>query len=155
MTKNQTSLSNSVVKDCDRTSDGNLKPEAKERILKSVKKYLEQTGRANISEIAQMINLSRPTTKNLINEILLEWNEDIQDQTFPQSKWIESVIKDLDENPETFDKEKRANINLKTGLLSKLNALQKLALKDDSYGFIVYKLKATEPKKLPDAKPPP
>jgi len=69
MAKKECSLINSAIKDCDRTSDGNLKMEAKEKIIKSLKKYLENTGRANISEISDMIGLSRQTTKNLLNEI--------------------------------------------------------------------------------------
>lgn len=131
MTKKQNSLSISPVKNSDRASDGNLKPVAREDIIKSLKEYLENTGRANISEISQMIGLSRETTKNLINEILAVWYEEIQDQTLVHSKWIESVLRNVDQNPDTLSKEKIAVVKLKSSLLSKFNALQKFALKED------------------------
>ncbi len=154
MNKKDISLINSLVKNCDRTSDGNLKPEARGRILKSVKEYLENAGRANISEIAGMLRLSRQTTRSLIDEILLEWRPEIQDQSLLQSKWIESVLKDMDQNPKTFNKDKIAIINLKSSLLNKLNALQRLSLKQDSYGIKLYMIKQTTPKELPYPKPP-
>lgn len=154
MNKKDTSLINSLIKNCDRTDDGNIKPEARERVLVSLKKYLEHTGRANISEIAEMLGLSRQTTKNLIDEILTDWIPKIQDQSLLQSKWMESVLKDLDQNPETFNKDKIAVVNLKSSLLSKLNALQKLALKQDSYGIKLYMIKQVTPKELPSPKPP-
>jgi len=155
MTKNKLSLIKSVVKNDDRTIDGNLKPEARERILKSVKEYLEHTGRANISEMSQMLGLSRQTTKSLVDEVLVEWSQDIQDQTLVQTKWIESTLKDIDQHPETFCKEKIAVVNLKSSLFSKLNALQKLAIKEDSYRLIICQINKNAPKELPDAKPPP
>jgi len=155
MTKNKISLIKSVVKIDDRTIDGNLKSEARERILKSVKEYLEHTGRANISEMSQMLGLSRQTTKNLVDEIMAEWSQDIQDQTVVQTKWIESTLKDIDQHPETFDKDKIAVVNLKSSLFSKLNALQKLAIKEDPYRLIICQINKNTPKELPDAKPPP
>jgi hypothetical protein len=154
MNKKRISLNNSLVKKDDRTSDGNLLPETRERILKSIKEHLEYAGRANISEIARMVGLSRQTTKNLINEILAEWHQDIQDQTLVQARWVEFILKDIDENPETFDKDKIAVVNLKSSLLNKLNALQKLALKENSTTVSLYLIKKEAPKELPDSKPP-
>ncbi|GMX58521.1 MAG: hypothetical protein MCSN_1750 [Candidatus Microsyncoccus archaeolyticus] len=154
MTNKYISLINSAAKISDRTSDGNLIPEARERILKSVKEYLENTGRANISEMSHMLGLSRQTTKNIVDEILDEWKEGIQSQTLIQSKWIESTLKEMDQSSRLFSKEKIAMINLKSSLLTKLNALQKLALKEESYGVNIYLVKRNELKELPDAKPP-
>lgn len=131
MTKKQISPSISPVKKYNRASDGNLKPEARECIIKSLKEYLENTGRASISEISQMIGLSRETTKNLINEILAEWHEEIQDQTLIHSKWIESTLKEVDCDPGSFSAKRIAVIKLKSSLLNKLNALQRFALKED------------------------
>ena len=86
MNKNKLSLSNSIIKKADRTNDGNLTEEARQRALKFFRKYLEHTGRVNISEISRIIGLSRQTTKNLIDEILAEWRQDMQDQAPFQAK---------------------------------------------------------------------
>jgi|GEM_PF-6466166 len=151
MDKKECSLINSVVKNCDRASDGNLKIEAREKIIKSLKKYLENTGRANISEISAMLGLSRQTTKNLIDEILIEWHQEIEDQTLVQSKWVESILRDIDQDTRIFGKEEIAMINLKSSMLSKLNALQKLALKNES--FKIYIVKRDETKELGSPNP--
>jgi hypothetical protein len=131
----------SINKELDKLGDGNIKPEARERILITLREYLENTGRANISEISKMLNLSRQTTKNLINEILAEWHEEIEDQALVQSKWIESTLRDIDQNTKPFGNKKIKMINLKSSLLSKLNALQKLAIKEESYGVNIYLVK--------------
>jgi|WetSurMetagenome_2_1015567.scaffolds.fasta_scaffold91642_2 hypothetical protein len=153
MTKKHISLLNSVDKNCDKLSDGNIKPEVRERILITLREYLEDTGRANISEISKMLKLSRHTTKNLISEILAEWHEEIQDQTLIHSKWIESVLRDIDQNPDTLSKEKITVVKLKSFLLSKFNALQKFALKEDK-NISIFIVKNDQSKKLPDDKPP-
>jgi len=133
-------LSNSVVKNGERTGDGNIKPEARERIINVLKEYLSNAGHANISEISLNLGLSRQTVKNLIDEILIDWHQEIQEGSLVQSKWIESVLKEIDLNPCSFSKQEIAVVNLKASLLSKLNALQKLALKKESfYQMIVIK----------------
>lgn len=157
MSRKHISLSNSLVKNSDKTSDGNLRPEARQRILTSIKEHLQCAGRANISEMARMLDLSRPTVKSLVDEVLLDWGQDIQDQNqiLFQAKWMESVIRDIDQNPDAFDKEKIAVVNLKASLFSKLNVLQKLALKKDLHQFNLYLIKQASPKELPNEKPPP
>ncbi len=138
------SLSNSVVKDCERTGDGNLKPEARERIINVLKEYLSNAGHANICEISLDLGLSRQTVKNLIGEILIDWHQEIQEESLVQSKWMESVLKDIDQNPMSFSKEKIAVVNLKSSLLGKLNALQKLALKKENSYQMIYVIKKNE-----------
>ncbi|MEN6511778.1 MAG: hypothetical protein ABFD00_08100 [Chloroherpetonaceae bacterium] len=135
--KKPISLSNSVVNISERTGDGNIKPEARERIINVLKNYLSNAGHANICEISLNLGLSRQTVKNLIDEILIDWHQEIQEESIVQSKWMESVLKDIDQNPTSFSKEKIAIVNLKSSLLGKLNALQKLALKkENSYQMI-------------------
>ena len=56
MTKKQNSLSISPIKNSDRSGDGNIKPETRERIKVSLKEYLESTGRANVSEISEIMD---------------------------------------------------------------------------------------------------
>jgi hypothetical protein len=153
MTKKHISLTISPIKNCDRTNDGNLKPEAKEKTERFLKEYLENTGRANISEISEILGLSRQTTKNLINEILAEWHEEIEDQTIVQAKWIESTLREIDCDPDAFNKERIAVVNLKSSLLNKLNALQKFALKEDK-NVSIFIIKNNQTKKLSDDKPP-
>ena len=154
MNKKHISHSNSLIKKDDRTNDGNLRPEARERILESIKDYLKYAGRANISEIARFIGLSRQTTKKLVDEVLAEWQEDVQDQSLVQAKWVETVLDDLDENPGTFSKKKIFMIQLKAGLLGKMSALQKLALKEYSPTINLYLIKKQLPDEIPKPKPP-
>lgn len=154
MNKKHISHSNSLIKKDDRTNDGNLRPEARERTLALIKDHLRYAGRVNISKIAELVGLSRQTTKKLVNEVLAEWQEDMQDQSLVQAKWFETVLDDLDESPETFDKEKAFIVQLKAGLLSKMSALQKLALKEDSSLLNLYLVKKGSAKELPKPKPP-
>lgn len=138
------SLSNSIVKNDERTGDGNIKLEARERIVNILKEYLSNAGHANISEIALNLGLSRQTVKNLIDEILIDWHQEIQEESIVQSKWMESILKDIDQNPASFSKEKIMVVNLKASLLGKLNALQKLALKKESSYQMIYMIKKSE-----------
>ena len=154
MNKKHISHSNSLIKKNDRTNDGNLLPEVRERTLESIKEHLEYAGRANISYIARMFGLSRQTTKNLVNQVVVEWQDDIQDQSIFRAKWMESILDDLDENPETFDEKKVFMTQLKADLLSKMSALQKLALNDYSPAINLYLIKKQLPNELPKPKPP-
>ena len=152
MSKKNNSLINSAIKNKDRTNDGNLLPEARKRILKSIKGYLQDTGRLNISEIASWLNLSRQTVKRLTDEILMEWQNEMQSQILVQAKWLESILKDIDKNPETFGKEKIQVVRLKSMLLGKINVLQKLITKDSSATINLYLINQGDKKKLPESK---
>ncbi len=153
MTKNNLSLTVSTVKDCDRTGDGNIKAEAKQRILKSIKYHLKNNGRASISEMANSLGLSRQTTKNFVGEILEEWHQEQKEsrncQILIQSKWLENIIDDISQNPEDYDKGKIAMINLKAALFGKLNALQKLDQKIGATEINFYVTKNNDIKELP------
>jgi len=153
MGKSIISLSKALVKNEDRTSDGNLLPETRERLLKSIKKHLQNTGRLNVSEVASMVGLSRQTAKKLVDEILMEWQEDTEDQVLIQTKWFESVLKDIDRHPETFGKEKVEIVKLKSMLLGKLNALHKILLKEKSPKINLYLVKQETMKGPPKNKP--
>jgi len=152
MNKSKNSLTKSIVKIEDRTGDGNLLPKARERVLKSIKEYLQHTGRLNVSEIASSLNLSRQTVKRLTGEILIEWQNETQSQILTQAKWIESTLKDIDENPEAFGKEKIQIVRLKSMLLGKVNVLQKLLTKEASATVNLYLINQGNKRKLPEAK---
>lgn len=132
MTKNSGNQQISVVKTEDRTGDGNLLPETRERVLKSIKEHLKRVGYLNISELASIFNLSRQTTKKLVDEVIKNWSEEAEDQIQVQIKWYESTLKDTTKNPDLFDKDTIALIKLKSMLLGKINALRKLSLKKNS-----------------------
>ncbi len=153
MTKKDLSLTISSVKDCDRTGDGNIKAEAKQRILKSIAYHLKNNGRANISEMAVALGLTRQTTKNFVGEILEEWHQEQKEsqncQILIQSKWLENIIDDISQNPETYDKGKIAVVNLKSALFGKLNALQKLDQKIGATEINFYVTKNSNIKELP------
>jgi len=146
-TNNKNSLTKSLIRSEDRMPDGNIKPEARMRILEAMKKYLENTGRLNISESSFLIGLSRSTVKKLTDEILNEWRGEGQNQILVQSKWLESVLKDIDNNPGTFGEDKRAIIRLKSMLLDKTNALQKLLLKENLSNISLVFIKTDKPDK--------
>ena len=148
MENDKISLIKSAIKSSDRTPDGNIKQEVRERVLWALKEYLQHTGRLNISELSVWLGLSRHTVKNLTKEILGVWRDEGSDQILVQSKWLESVLKDIDENPDTFDKDKRANTRLKTMLFDKTNALQKLLLKEHLSGVSLVFLKTEKPQQL-------
>ncbi len=152
MEKDKISLIKSVIKSCDRTPDGNIKPEARERVLQTMKEYLQHAGRLNISELSAWLGLSRQTVKNLTNEILDWWREEGQNQFLVQSKWLESVLRDMDNNPGTFDKDKIAITKLKAMLFDKTNALQKLLLKESLSNISLVFVKTDKPRELLDDK---
>ena len=129
-TENKENRGFSIIKNEDRTGDGNLLPEVRKKTIKELKRYLQQMGYVNISEISSMINLSRQTTKKLINEITENWRVDNENQIIVQKKWHEYILDDINQNPGTFDKEKRANINLQSKIMDKINSLQKLSQKE-------------------------
>lgn len=129
MAKNSGNQQISVVKTEDRTGDGNLLPETRERVLKSIKEHLKRVGYLNISELASIFDLSRQTTRKLVDEVIKNWSEEAEDQIQVQIKWYESTLKDITENPNLFDKDTIALVKLKSMLLGKINALRKLSLK--------------------------
>ena len=74
--------------------------------------------------------MSRQTTKKLTGQVVEEWRENEIDQSVILIKWLEWVAKDIDCNPESFDKEKITLINLKLTILGKINSLRKMSLKE-------------------------
>lgn len=133
----------------DRTADGNLLPEIRERLMNSIKNYLRRSGYLNVSEIAMATGLSRQTISKLVDGIVREWQADAEEQIVVQEKWHESVLKDIDQNPETFTKEKIVIIKLKSAFLTKINSLHKLSQRNISKGLVgIYMLGAKAPEKI-------
>lgn len=116
----------SLIKSEDRTADGNLLPEARDRVLEAIRKHLKQTGYVNVSELALKLGLSRPTTKNLVDQILRAWDDEMRNQGIAQFQNTQAIIEDLNENPKTFTKEKIARIKLKLQLLTTNRNLMKI-----------------------------
>ena len=129
MANNITKPELSLIKSEERTPDGNLLPETRERVCITIQNYLRQSGYLNVSEISAGIGLSRQTTKKLVDEIISKWRSELENQTIIQIKWHQEVIKDIDENPNTFSKEKIALVKLKSSFLSKVNSLVKVLIK--------------------------
>lgn len=132
MAENKENRGLSVIKNGDRTGDGNLLPEVREKIIKELQIYLQGVGYINISEIAAMINLYRQTTKKLVNKITETWKEDNENQIIVQEKWHEHILNEINKNPEMFNEEKRAIINLQSKIMGKINSLQKLLQKESA-----------------------
>lgn len=132
MAENKENHKLSVIENEDRTGDGNLLPEVRKKIIKELQIYLQNAGYINISEIAGMTNLSRQTIKKLVNEIMEVWRVDNENQIIVQKKWYEHILNDINQNPETFGKEERANINLQSKIMDKINSLQKLSQKEST-----------------------
>ncbi|MFH0952645.1 MAG: hypothetical protein V1838_05740 [Patescibacteria group bacterium] len=128
MAKNIPKSQLSLIKSEERTPDGNLLPEVRERILREIKIHLQQTGYLNVSEISSKIGLSRHTTRKLVEEIAQAWRDELQNQFMVQVKWYQGVFKDIRERPETFSKEKFQLIQLQSSLLSKVNSLMKVLI---------------------------
>jgi uncharacterized protein YacL (UPF0231 family) len=121
----------SIVKPEDRTGDGNLLPEARERALNSVRSYLKRTGYLNVSDLAAKLHLSRQTTMRMAKEVIEEWREDEVDQTMIQIKWYESVLKKINRDPETFSTKEIEIVRLKSMILGKINELRRMSLKEN------------------------
>ncbi|MGC9968403.1 MAG: hypothetical protein ABSC29_01565 [Minisyncoccia bacterium] len=119
---------NSVIKigENDRTGDGNLRPEAKEKARRMVAEYVRETGRVNISELSKELALSRPTVRNLADEVLADWRGEIEDQAVVIHKWCERVAKEIDARPDDFDKDEIARVRLKLQMLDKMRAMRKV-----------------------------
>lgn len=157
MAENRDNHGLSVIKIEDRTGDGNLLPEVREKTIKELRKYLQRIGYVNISEISSMINLSRQTTKKLVDEILDDWQEGEENQIIVQKKWYESTIKDIDNNPEMFSKKYTDLIKLKSMMLGKINSLQKVSQKETASKHRIINLclaKEDIQKKTTELKPP-
>jgi len=129
MAKNIQKPKLSLIKSEERTPDGNLLPEVRERVIQSIQTYLSKVGYLNISEMAQQLGLSRATTKKLTDEIIAKWRTEIENQIIVQTKWHLEMVKDMGENPETFSEDKRALVRLKSAFLSKINTLMKVLIK--------------------------
>lgn len=129
MAKNKEKPQLSLIKAEERTADGNLLPDVRVQVVKSIQTYLRQVGYLNISEISQQLGLSRQTTKTLTDEILSRWRMEMDNQIIVQIKWHLEMIRDMSENPESFSKEKITLIKLKSTLLSKVNTYLKVLIK--------------------------
>jgi len=119
----------SLIKPEERTPDGNLLPDVRERVITSIQTYLRKCGYLNISEIAQKLGLSRQTTKKLTDEILAIWRMEIENQIIVQLKRHREIVRDIDEDPDSFSKEKITLIKLKSTHLNKINTLLKTLIK--------------------------
>lgn len=123
-----TTISLTKIEKEDRTADGNLTTAARERTLQSIRRHLKHAGYANISEIAALLGLSHPTARNLIREVVQEWRTDEEDETVVQIQWYRSLLRELQEYPENFDKNALAVLKFQTALMAKVHGLQKLLL---------------------------
>jgi len=120
----------SIVKPEDRTGDGNLLPEARERVLNSIRNYLKRTGYLNASDLAAKLHLSRQTTMKLAKEVIEEWRQDEVDQTVVQIQWYKLVLKEINRDSESFSTKKIEIIKLKSMILGKINELRRMSLKE-------------------------
>jgi len=116
----------SLIKSSERAPDGNLLPETRACVIQSIKKHLQKVGYLNISDISGKLGLSRQTTRKLVDEIIDAWREESKNQIMPQLKYYHSVLNDMDENPETFDKDKIELIKLRSAVFGKINSLMKI-----------------------------
>ncbi len=113
----------------DRTPDGNLLPEAKDKVKNMIEEYIREAGRVNVSELSRYLALSRPTVRTIVDELLGEWRADIEDQAVVAHKWCESVVKEIDAQPENFDKDTIARIRLKMSLFDKMRVMRRMLKK--------------------------
>ncbi|MFH1171915.1 MAG: hypothetical protein V1778_05280 [bacterium] len=118
----------SLIKPEERTLDGNLLPEVRERIIQEIKTHLQQTGYLNVSEISSKLGLSRQTTRRLIDEIVRVWNDESRNQFMAQIQWYQATLRDIEAHPRSYSKEKINLIKLKSSLLSKVNSLRKVLI---------------------------
>ena len=113
------------VKTEDRLSNDKLKPEIREVLKKDIEKYLLKYQQLNISAIKRQVGLSWITVKEIVDEILTEWDEENKSQRIIQAKWYRFLLQEFEENPELLDnKEKLKFISIKDYLLRKINALE-------------------------------
>lgn len=120
------------IKPEDRNGDGSLNLEAREKAMSEVELYLRKAGYVNISEISRLLGLARRHTKALVLEVINRWNEEHQDQIAAQIMWYENLLLEIDEHSECFDSKRIALIAFKTGLIDKINGLQKLITREAS-----------------------
>jgi hypothetical protein len=71
--ENQKEVGLLPIKDSERTGDGNLLPEVRERVLADVEAYITKTGDINISEIARQLSITWDFANTIVGEIAEGW----------------------------------------------------------------------------------
>lgn len=118
----------SLITPEERTSDGNLKPEVRMRVLEELKSYLRQTGVLNVSELSSKLGLSWSTTKKIVDEIMVAWNNELRNQYITQIQWLKSVVEDIEINPKKYNVDTVRLIKLKASLMNNINSLRKVLI---------------------------
>ena len=111
------------IKNEDRNGDLTLTKEAEERKIREIEKYLEKTGYANVSKIAEQLNVQWETAKRLVGLVIDNWKKDNIDARIIQKRWYQNIITELVENPEKFDKRPKSQVKLRAWLFGKINKL--------------------------------
>jgi hypothetical protein len=69
--------------------------------------------------------------RNLADEVLAEWRNEIEGQTVVLHQWCENLAKEIDAHPEEFDKDAIARVRLKLSLFDKMRTLRKALRKEN------------------------
>ena len=113
------------VKIEDRKENGQLKDEVRERIKDEIEKYILYYQQLNISEISRQLKMKWSNVKDIVEEILKNWDEENKVQKTVQSKWYRSLLQEFEEHPENFeDLRKMKLISFKDFVLRRINELE-------------------------------
>lgn len=91
-----------VINDYDRNGDLTLKPDIRKRVLEEIGEYIQAVGFVNVSLIARQLGLSKPATKDLVNEVIAEWVDNESNQLAAQVRWYEQKLEHAARDPEHF-----------------------------------------------------
>src|SRR5579872_3976301 len=94
----------SPVNAADRSPDGNLLPEAKERVLEQIESYLSKGTSANVQKIATRLAVSWQTAHDLVDEAINRLNIRPGKRTYLaiQMAYLDDVMWRLDEHREEY-----------------------------------------------------
>lgn len=129
-------LNLTYTKPGERDDGGRLLPEVRERVMGEIENYVRKTGRLNYSFLSEKLGLSKLTIRGIIAEMVEEWKKYNYLRVYLEIQWLENLMEEIEEKPESFTPQRMTLINLKIGMYDKIHGLNKLMSTDNSISFI-------------------
>ncbi len=120
----------------ERDDGGRLLPEVRERVMGEIESYVRKTGRLNYSFLSEKLGLNKLTIRGIISEMVEEWKKYHSLNVYIEIQWLENLMEEIEEKPETFTPQRMTLINLKIGIYDKVHGLNKLMSSDNSISFV-------------------
>jgi hypothetical protein len=103
-----------------------LLPEAREKILIELERYLSSVPLIIISDVAKALGVTRDTAKGLIKELQERWRNEDLDRIEHQIRFYERVLDTYYKDPKFLTEEKLKQLSIIERLMDKIAFLEKL-----------------------------